>query len=606
MAKRPEQTLDQLGASLLSQQAATRAKEDKKRRRDQKRLMGLGVLVAGQSLVNSALDRRLKEIKENNELAMQNARLYHKQIQKTAQLYNTFDGYDFKNYNDAINNQEFLDTFDNVYTPMFDRQLEKYQGKLPFSPDERNDLYTARRSELINDLIINRDSWRKGTKDFGKTTKELTLGSEADLNIHLTRLAKEQSRNVGGSVFSGPNLKALLSIGFKREGSVFDKTLAEKSPLKGLQATVNSLGFDKTFAEAVGHMRNSGRNWLDQAINNEDAQVFMRESLGFLVNRLKDGDPLLKDNPSLRPFKEDKLPTYLVGESIKGGHRLDDFVNWLAEDENTYIKKQYEEYSTALYLKLKNERGFKEELLQTIGYEPGSKEFNELKSVLNNETELRGFVHSWMIQNTVTDKEKDTWNLLENENDFSFDPAKIKHLVVNRIEVTKTGFKTNEHFDNSTPEQKEDSIIDAKKSILNSELDPLKKAEVLNIADNDLENKIPTSSKVINTIVYQESGSNFNGELSEKDMEDLKRIQGRRKLKEFGRQAEMDQLNLLKDSFLYATFEAGDKDALRKFVETGDPNTSFQGGSNRFYAALERAGLPKNSTQEMVRQYLES
>ena len=66
MAKRPEQTLDQLGASLLSQQAATRAKEDKKRRRDQKRLMGLGVLVAGQSLVNSALDRRLKEIKENN------------------------------------------------------------------------------------------------------------------------------------------------------------------------------------------------------------------------------------------------------------------------------------------------------------------------------------------------------------------------------------------------------------------------------------------------------------------------------------------------------------------------------------------------------------
>ena len=37
----------------------------------------------------------------------------------------------------------------------------------------------------------------------------------------------------------------------------------------------------------------------------------------------------------------------------------------------------------------------------------------------------------------------------------------------------------------------------------------------------------------------------------------------------------MDQLNLLKDSFLYATFEAGDKDALRKFVETGDPNTSF-------------------------------
>ena len=49
----------------------------------------------------------------------------------------------------------------------------------------------------------------------------------------------------------------------------------------------------------------------------------------------------------------------------------------------------------------------------------------------------------------------------------------------------------------------------------------------------------------------------------------------------------------------------GDMDALNKFVETGNPNTSYQ-GSDRFYTALERAGLPQNATPEMVRQYLES
>ena len=55
MAKRPEQSLDVLGQSLLSQQSATRKKADKRRRRDERGLKVLGALVAGQSLVNNAL-----------------------------------------------------------------------------------------------------------------------------------------------------------------------------------------------------------------------------------------------------------------------------------------------------------------------------------------------------------------------------------------------------------------------------------------------------------------------------------------------------------------------------------------------------------------------
>ena len=94
MAKRPESGLDSLGKSLLSQQATRRDKEDKKRKRASKKMMVLGALVAGQSLVNSSLKRRVNEIKENNTLNMLNSKLYHKKIQKVAQLYDTFDGYD--------------------------------------------------------------------------------------------------------------------------------------------------------------------------------------------------------------------------------------------------------------------------------------------------------------------------------------------------------------------------------------------------------------------------------------------------------------------------------------------------------------------------------
>ena len=606
MAKRPEQSLDVLGQSLLSQQASIRAKEDRRRRKDRKRMMALGALVAGQSLVNSALNRRVKEIKENNELDMQNARLYHKQIQKTAQLYDTFEGYDFKDVDSAYGNKEFMDKFDLVYTPMFDKQMEKHYGKVDWSPTERNDLYLNHQKELLTNLLNNRDAWRKGITDFGKTNKELTLGTEADLNIHLTKLAKKQSRSLGGSVFSGPNLKALLSIGFNREGSVFDKTLTEQSPLKGLQGTINTLGLDNSFAQSVTSMRTSGRNWLNIGENDIETQALMEADLNLIESRLRKGDPLLKNNPRLRPFKEDKLPNYNKRrEQIAGGVRMGEFVGWLNDEDNAFVKKQFTDQSTALYLKLKNERGFKEEVLEKIGFKPGSKEFNELKSILDSDADLRTFANATLIDMSVTDHSGGTRNKWENEYDFSFDPTKIKHLIVNKIEVTRDGFNTTDDFDKSTLEEREDSIIDTNKDILNSPLDPSKKEEVLNKAEEDLSNKIPTSSKVIKTVVYEESGTNINLDLTKEEERDLEKIRSRRaKRKETAEDLQMKAGKVWK-GITTITMGAGDLDALNKFVETGNPNTSYQ-GSDRFYAALERAGLPQNATPEMVRQYLES
>ena len=73
MAER--RSLESIGESLLSQQRARREDADKKRRRDQRKLMVLGTLVAGQSLVNSALKRRMNEIKESNKLNMINSKI---------------------------------------------------------------------------------------------------------------------------------------------------------------------------------------------------------------------------------------------------------------------------------------------------------------------------------------------------------------------------------------------------------------------------------------------------------------------------------------------------------------------------------------------------
>ena len=172
MAKRPEQSLDVLGQSLLSQQAKRREKADKRRKRDQRNLAILGTFVAGQSLVNSALNRRVKEINENNELAMQNARLYHKQIQKTAQLYDTFEGNDFTTVDDAYGNTKFLNDFRLVYTPMFDKALAQEFGNNEPTGLNRNDIYDKAEYQLLENLINNKDSWNRGLTDFGKSNKE--------------------------------------------------------------------------------------------------------------------------------------------------------------------------------------------------------------------------------------------------------------------------------------------------------------------------------------------------------------------------------------------------------------------------------------------------
>tara|TARA_B100001250_G_scaffold275213_1_gene237728 strand:+ start:4190 stop:5956 length:1767 start_codon:yes stop_codon:yes gene_type:complete len=582
MAKRPEQSLDVLGQSLLSQQAATRSKADKRRRKDQKRMMALGALVAGQSLVSSALERRVKEIKENNTLDMQNARLYHKQIQKTAQLYDTFEGHDFKDVDAAYGSKEFMDKFDLVYTPMFDKQMEKHYGKVDWSPTERNDLYLNHQKELLTNLLNNRDAWRKGITDFGKTNKELTLGTEADLNIHLTKLAKEQSRNLGGSVFSGPNLKALFSVGFRREGSVFDKTLTEQSPLKGLQGTINTLGLDNSFSQSVTSMRTSGRNWLNIGENDTETQALMESDLSLIESRLRKGDPLLKNNPRLRPFEEDKLPNYNKRrEQIAGGVRMGEFVGWLNDEDNAFVRKQFTEQSTALYLKLKNERGFKEELLQTIGYEPGSKEFNELKSVLNNDAELRTFANATLIDMSVTDHSGETRNKWENEYDFSFDPTKIKHLIVNKIEVTRDGFNTTDDFDKSSIEERDNAIVDEGKRILESGLDPAKKSEVTEKLLEDVGDQTSTSKNELRERIkfVNVTTPSVNQEYISKEWQDkLERSAG--------------------DEFWSPIlWGAGNIASLQKYAEKGikDSNLSF---------ALSRHNLSDDASSQDVQKYL--
>ena len=598
MAKRPEQSLDVIGQSLLSQQASRRKKDDKRRRKDERKLQVLGALVAGQSIVNSALQRRVTDIKENNTLNMLNAKLYHKKIQQAAQLYNTFEGHTIDDLNGAYANDAFMTDFDTTYTPLFDRQMKLAYGDKQFSPSERNTLYQDHKDELINNLITNRNDWKTGKTAFGLSNEQLALGSEADFNIQLTKLAKNSTRNLRGSIFSGPNLKAMFSVGARREGSIFDKSIADTSPLSGLESAVTSLGLDKQFSESVTNFKNTSLDWVASADSEENKAVKddLYLSLQDMERRLKIGDPLLRSK-ALQPFAAEELPDYRQKkEKIRGGVRMGEFFSWLEDPQNAPFKEQFQEASTGLYLKLKGEQGYQKEFLTNIlGLEAGSEPYREMERVFANDDELKIFANAFTIRTTVTDNSGSSRTVggrlgFTREQEFEIDTRPLRKLLKPKIEVSSEGFKPTEEFNDSNPEEQVAAIVDAGTDILKADVDNSSKNELV----NTLVDQVPTPSIITKNELREKI---VTGEEDEYPIN----------VTPFGPPPEEGarRRKIVSEGWENLKWEAGDRAALEKFVKTGKTTGSY-GRETRFYEALERAGLPKDATQEMVREYLES
>lgn len=487
MAER--ESIESIGESLLSQQRESREKAAKRRRKDQKRLMILGTLVAGQSLVNSALKRRMTEIKDNNELNMINSKLYHKKIQTAAQLYEPFEQYKITDFDSAYGNEKFQNDFDKIYSPMYERQLKAEGGDKVLSAGDKIRHYEEYKADQIKNLLDNQQAWNSGIGDFGVSNKQLSLGSEADLNVQLTRKSKELQRNLGGSIFDYNNLRSLVTVGRKREGSVWDQNLSEINPLQGLQKTVTNLGLDKKFQESYTNFRNTSMRWDDKA--DEATQTSMLNSLQDLEARLRKGDVLLKRDQTLRPFAEENLPKYLRHrEKIAGGVRMGEFNAYLNDPDNGFFKEQFLNNSTGLYLKLRDERGFKEEFLTDIlKLDPASDEYRQMERNLNDDITLRLFSNSYTIQQLVTDRSGDDKLSPFFGEEFTIDTRPFDKLLRPKIEITSKGYNVTEEFSEATEEEQIQAVVDEVNRIVKTPLDPNTKSELI----NSLYDQVPLS-----------------------------------------------------------------------------------------------------------------
>lgn len=487
MAER--KSIDSIGESLLSQQRARTEKADKRRRKDQKKLMVLGTLVAGQSLVNSALKRRMTEIKESNKLNMINSKMYHKKIQTAAQLYTPIQEYGITTLEDAYANTEFLNEWKQVSQPVIDKQMKLEGFDKNLSPVDVNNFVAKQQDNTLQNLLNNRNEWNKGIKQFDLTNQQLALGSEADLNVQLTKRAKQAQQNLSGSIFDLPNLKSILTLGRRREGSVYDSTNTEDfNPLGGLSTAVTNIGLDKNFAESSRNFKNTSIQWVGKIT--EPEAVKMANTFKDLPRAFDTNDRILAGMP--KAFSE--LPRKGWFERMEGANRMEQFIKYVENEDNQLFKERYMDNANAFYTKLQNQRGFKAEFLTDIlQLDPNSEQYRATESILNDEVGVRFLSHMYTIQQTVIDnkgKEKST-GVFSGKEDFEINTQSFDSLVRPKIIVGKDKFETTESFVNSTQEEKVKAVVDQAQDILNSNMPSAPKSSIINRLIEDIPLQIP-------------------------------------------------------------------------------------------------------------------
>ena len=486
MAER--KSLESIGESLLSQQRARREDADKKRRRDQRKLMVLGTLVAGQSLVNSALKRRMNEIKESNKLNMINSKIYHKNIQKAAQLYAPIMEYGITNYEDSFKpeNKPFLDSFTTVLNPLIDKQM-KAEGIDNLSPADRENFINVQTNNTLKSLLATQPQWQQGLEQFQLSNQQLALGTEADLNVNLTKLSKQAQTDQAGSIFDLANLRAIGTLGFNRKGSTWDSTTTtDYNPMQGLQSAVTAIGFDKQFSESYRNFRNTSQNWVGKL--EEDGQQDMANTLVDLPLLFSKNDQILKGMPAA--FSE--LPSKRFYERKEGQARMEEFVSYVNDEENASFKKRYTDTVNAFYAKLRDERGFKTKFVRDIlQLDPNSEAGRATRAILDDETGLQVFSHMYTINQVVIDNKgkSRTMGIASGKEPFEINTSVFDKLIQPKIKLGPNKFEATEAFLNDTKEGQKNALLDTKTEILESNLPATDKSELINRLIND----IPTS-----------------------------------------------------------------------------------------------------------------
>ena len=233
MAKRPTQSLDVVGQSLLSQQATRRKEYEKDKKKDERWMKLLGVAAAGQSLVGGALKRRTQEIKEAGRISKLQSKVQVANFNSLTPIYQAIDPYvDYTAFEDAYaTDPSSFNSLKNHLNPYMKNYVKQITGK-DLSEEAFQAQYNLLENNMVKEIAKNafntKDQFKKGITGIAEevgVNKDAMWQYFTGLDINTLDGIKAQKlnsevKNFGTTFFNRGNMRNMgnaLTFGWIKE-----------------------------------------------------------------------------------------------------------------------------------------------------------------------------------------------------------------------------------------------------------------------------------------------------------------------------------------------------------------------------------------------------
>ena len=467
MSRRPEDSLDVLGESLLAQQADRRKKADKRRRRDQKKLMLMGTLVAGQSLVNSALKRRAKEIADLGEMSKFKSKAQAENMAFYAPIFQSMEGADtFEDWKKTVGNDSGqYRALQGHLSPLLIANAKQQIGPEAADPIIFNREYAALKDTITNNLIEQaygkdaqgrsyKDLFSRGASEFAAKTgvdpvskdalfEYLSNTTQNSVDAYKAQELNRRNGNLSTSIFSKDAIDTILNAS---TFGLIKREKGESNPFKSISSRETLLPTDlQTVFDGYN---------VNQIIKNEFASNYatMRDEVEAFANN--DAAVKSMDGVWTNMVKRVKRGTFMDFYSVAGSERRKGSGHRHTAHSESMIENVYDFVNDRLPVKteLLNQAGalanmigdpqrpkMKESIMdqwlelpeiKTLGITKGDQEYRQvlgqLDTVIGRQEFALDFVTSLSIRNE---------KILGFEVDFS----EIKSITEPKFEISKEG-----------------------------------------------------------------------------------------------------------------------------------------------------------------------
>ena len=496
MAKRPEKSLDVVGQSLLSQQSAKRAKYDKARKKEQRKLKVFAGLLAGQSLVTNALKRRTQEIKDAGTISKAQSALQAANFNSLTPIYESIDNYatyeDFeKEYRQNPDNFNYLRRHLSPYVQTYLKQ----PGGKDMNDVEFQANYNLLENNVVKSIVSNafktKEQYKRGISAIAEEVgidKNNMWKYFTGIDVNSLDGIKAQKLNkmvdqYGTSLFTRGNMRGLgnaLTFGWvkerKGEPNIFKDFDEDWKPLsEDIRTVFDNMNLNTIISTAVKENAPALRDHVARFEADPEGKGRIEAEYSTLESRVNDGSWFWKsrrgrtDSPDYySKFKED---------------RIDDLTKVLDREDNAANKQRIFKNIGALSNRLgdPSENQFRQQFIHAytaefemeIGSSEHNKFVNSLKDSKTRDQLSMNFVLSQVITDVSGSDLKDFIHVGGSE--FTFDFSKIDQLVRPSFALKKVRtfgavgtneFEKTEVYNNSNAQDQERNYKAYVKSIL--------------------------------------------------------------------------------------------------------------------------------------------